>query len=168
MITSVKIKDNTKTPFKYVSDIETFENGREFINPLENTSMSKVYKMPVLRAFYNEGNVRQEISEEQLLASWKAFFSTRTNWKDLDKELTYEKYLAISDKDHLKKILKMPVHYLLESGKGFFVKKERAALALKDEMKEVLDNPVFIKQMKDVVEYRTMDYYRRRYKEKDN
>lgn len=62
----------------------------------------------------------------------------------------------------------MPVHYLLESGKGFFVKKERAALALKDEMKEVLDNPVFIKQMKDVVEYRTMDYYRRRYKEKDN
>lgn len=64
--------------------------------------------------------------------------------------------------------MKMPVYYLLESGKGFFVKKEGAALALKDEMKEVLDNPVFIKQMKDVVEYRTMDYYRRRYKEKDN
>ena len=31
MITSVKIKDNTKTPFEYVSDIEAFENGREFI-----------------------------------------------------------------------------------------------------------------------------------------
>lgn len=27
MITSVKIKDNTKTPFEYVSDIEAFENG---------------------------------------------------------------------------------------------------------------------------------------------
>lgn len=31
MITSVKIKDNTKTPFEYVSGIEAFENGREFI-----------------------------------------------------------------------------------------------------------------------------------------
>lgn len=31
MITSIKIKDNTKTPFKYASDIEAFENGREFI-----------------------------------------------------------------------------------------------------------------------------------------
>jgi predicted ATPase len=31
MITSVKIKDNTKTPFEYVSNIEAFENGREFI-----------------------------------------------------------------------------------------------------------------------------------------
>ena len=142
------------------------ENGREFINLLENTSMSKVYKMPVLMAFYNEGKIRQEVSEEQLLTSWKAFFSTGMNWKDLEKGLTYEKYNAISDKNHIKKILKMPVHYLLESGKGFFVKKEGAALALKDEMQEVIDNPVFMKQMKDVVEYRVMDYYRRRYKEK--
>ena len=31
MITSVKIKDNTKTPFEYVSDIEAFENGKKFI-----------------------------------------------------------------------------------------------------------------------------------------
>lgn len=30
MIYKVKIKDNTKTPFEYASDIETFENGREF------------------------------------------------------------------------------------------------------------------------------------------
>lgn len=89
-----------------------------------------------------------------------------TNRKEVDKGLTYEKYNAISDKNHIKKILKMPVHYLQESGKGFFVKKEGAALALKDEMQEVIDNPVFMKQMKDVVEYRVMDYYRRRYKEK--
>nr|UWH96854.1 MAG: hypothetical protein [Bacteriophage sp.] len=31
MIYKVKIKDNTKTPFEYASDIEAFENGREFI-----------------------------------------------------------------------------------------------------------------------------------------
>lgn len=31
MIYKVKIKNNTKTPFEYVSDIEAFENGREFI-----------------------------------------------------------------------------------------------------------------------------------------
>ena len=31
--------------------------GREFINLIENTNMSKVYKMPVLMAFYNHGNV---------------------------------------------------------------------------------------------------------------
>ena len=65
--------------------------GREFISLLENTSMSKVYKMPVLMAFYNHGNILMEVSEEQLLSSWKEFFSTGTNWKDLDKNMTIQK-----------------------------------------------------------------------------
>ena len=88
--------------------------GREFINLIENTNMSKVYKMPVLMAFYNHGNVRSQVSEEELLDSWKEFFSTGTNWKDLDRGITYEKYCSISDKEHIKKILQMPVHFLQE------------------------------------------------------
>lgn len=140
--------------------------GREFINLIENTNMSKVYKMPVLMAFYNHGNVRSQVSEEELLDSWKEFFSTGTNWKDLDTGITYEKYCNISDKEHIKKILQMPVHFLQESGKGFFVKKEEMALALKEDLTDVILQPAFGEQMKDVIEYRVMDYYRRRYEEK--
>lgn len=140
--------------------------GREFINLIENTNMSKVYKMPVLMAFYNHGNIRSQVSEEELLDSWKEFFSTGTNWKDLDTGITYEKYCSISDKEHIKKILQMPVHFLQESGKGFFVKKEGTALALKEDLADVILQPAFGEQMKDVIEYRAMDYYRRRYEEK--
>ena len=139
--------------------------GREFISLLENTSMSKVYKMPVLMAFYNHGSVLMEVSEKQLLASWKEFFSTGTNWKDLDKNMTYKDYTDISDKAHLKKILQMPVHFLLESGKGFFVKRDDAVLGLREELRSVINHPVFVEQMKDVIDYRTMDYYQRRYRE---
>ena len=140
--------------------------GREFINLIENTNMSKVYKMPVLMAFYNHGNIRSQVSEEDLLDSWKEFFSTGTNWKDLDRGITYEKYCSIPDKEHIKKILQMPVHFLQESGKGFFVKKEGTALALKEDLTDVILQPAFGEQMKDVIEYRAMDYYRRRYEEK--
>ena len=42
--------------------------GREFISLLENTSMSKVYKMPVLMAFYNHGNIRLVVTEKRY---WK-------------------------------------------------------------------------------------------------
>ena len=138
--------------------------GREFISLLENTSMSKVYKMPVLMAFYNHGNILMEVSEEQLLSSWKEFFSTGTNWKDLDKNMTIQKYNDISDMEHLKKILSMPVHFLLESGKGFFVKKDGAAIGLREELRPLIDNPVMVCQMKDVIDYRAMDYYQRRYR----
>ena len=138
--------------------------GREFISLLENTSMSKVYKMPVLMAFYNHGNILMEVSETQLVSSWKEFFSIGTNWKDLDKNMTIQKYNDISDKEHLKKILSMPVHFLLESGKGFFVKKDGAAIGLREELRTLINNPVMVCQMKDVIDYRAMDYYQRRYR----
>ena len=171
------ITHSKENPFKrylaYLKDLreltseeETFCHGigREFISLIENTNMSKVYKMPVLMAFYNHGNVRLAVSEEELLESWKEFFNTGTNWKDLDAELTYHEYLEISDKEHVKKILQMPVHFLLESGKGFFVKKEGSALALREELADVIGDPVFAEQMEDVIEYRVMDYYQRRYR----
>ena len=139
--------------------------GKEFIKLLENTNMTKVYKMPVLMAFYNHGDIRMGVTETELLASWKEFFSTGTNWKDLDTGITYEQYCKISDKDHIKKIIKMPVNFLVKSGKGLFIKKEDSTLVLRDEMKEIIKNPVLAEQMKDVIEYRVMDYYQRRYKE---
>lgn len=141
--------------------------GYKFVCLIETTKMSKVYKMPVLMAFYNHGDIRMEVTEQQLLASWKEFFSTRTNWKDLDKDMTYEKYMAISDKEHINKILKMPVNYLQLSGNGFFVKRDGCALALSEKLQDVIDNPVFVDQMRDVIKYRTMDYYQRRYRNVD-
>ena len=141
--------------------------GREFIGVIETTNMSKVYKMPVLMAFYNKGKMRMAVTEEELLASWKEFFGTGTNWKDLDRSLTYKEYLAISDRDHVKKIMQMPVHFLQESGKGFFVKKEGYALALREELETVIHDPAFVGHVKDVIDYRTMDYYQRRYAEQE-
>ncbi len=137
--------------------------GREFIRLIENTNMTKVYKMPVLMAFCYNGGVRMSVTEEQLLDSWKEFFNTGTNWKDLEIGLDYEKFCEISDREHIKKIMKMPVHFLLQSGKGFFIQKDDAALALREELAETAQNPAFAEQVKDVVEYRVMDYYKRRY-----
>ena len=137
--------------------------GREFISLIENTNMSKVYKMPVLLAFYNHGQIRQEVHEDELLESWKEFFDTGTNWKDLEKDITYDKYKSISDKSHIKKIIQMPIRYLEASGKGFFIKKEGSILALCDELKDISQTQTFIEQMYDAIYYRVLDYYYKRY-----
>lgn len=139
--------------------------GREFISLLESTNMTKVYKMPILMAFYHHGTVRMSVTMEDLLASWKEFFGTSTNWKDLESHITYQQYLQISDQAHSKKILQMPVHFLLKSGNEFFVEKEGTVLALREELSEVVTLKAFADQMKDVIAYRTMDYYRRRYRD---
>lgn len=138
--------------------------AKDFLNVLETTNMSKVYKMPVLKAFCGEKYIKTDLTDEEILTSWKNFFNTNENWKDLDKDITYAKFKEISDREHLKKIKSMPVHFLIESGKGFFITKNGYTIALREELKKWSDNEEFIAQMKDIIDYRAMDYYQRRYR----
>ena len=126
--------------------------------------MQKSYKMPILSAFYHDGDIRQAVTEEDILYYWKQFFSTGINWKDLKKDITYEEYQKITDKQHLSNAKRNPVKFLTISGKGFFVEKEGYMLAIREDLKEVISKEAFKNHMKDIIEYRTMEYYRRRYR----
>ncbi|WP_022750208.1 DEAD/DEAH box helicase family protein [Lachnobacterium bovis] len=136
--------------------------GREFIELIETTSMSKVYKMPVLKAFYNNGNCLMKVNEDQLLKSWKEYFAIGANWRDLPQITSYQQYKNMLDKDHVNNIYKNPVKFLAQSGKGFFIINEDRTVSLKKELDKVVNNPIFAEQFGDVIEYRTMDYYSRR------
>ncbi len=140
--------------------------GREFISVIETTDMQKVYKMPILYSLYNHGNLRMEVTNAEVLESWKEFFDTGTNWKDFTSNISYEEYKNMTDKQHLNKAKTMPIKYLKASGKGFFIDKEGYAIAIREDMKEWMENKALKYHMKDILEYRTMEYYRRRYKEK--
>ena len=150
------------------SEQEQLYNGisREFLTVLETTQMQKVYKMPVLYAFYNDGDVRMELTEEDLLSHWLKFFSNGTNWKDLQNDISYEEFQKISKAKHLSNIKQNPVKFLKASGKGFFIEKEGYVIALREELRPIVHKEAFKEQMKDIIEYRVMEYYRRRYLEK--
>ncbi len=139
--------------------------GREFLEMLETTSMQKAYKMPVLYAFYNDGKIRMGVTERELLESWKRFFDEGTNWRDLGSSAaSYEEYRRISDKAHLGNIKRNPVHFLLSSWKRRFVESGEYVLGLREELREVIGKRAFGEHMRDVIEYRVVEYYRRRYK----
>lgn len=137
--------------------------GREFISLIETTDMQKVYKMPILYSFYNHGNIRLEVTDEEVLKSWKEFFDTGTNWKDFASDISYAEYKNMTDKQHLNKAKTMPIKFLKQSGKGFFIDKDGCAIALREDLKECIKNEAMQCHMKDILEYRTMEYYRRRY-----
>lgn len=140
--------------------------GREFLSLIETTDMQKVYKMPILYSFYNGGDIRLAVKEEEVLAAWKTFFDTGTNWRDFAENISYTEYRAMKDRQHLSKAKNMPIKFLKVSGKGFFIEKEGYAIAIRDDLEEVIKNESFKNHMKDILEYRTMEYYRRRYEGK--
>ena len=103
--------------------------------------------------------------EDEVVESWKRFFNRGTNWKDFPQVTSYEEYRKITDKQHLSKVKSMPIKFLKTSGKGFFIDKDGYALGIRDELADVIKVDAFKKQMKDIIEYRTMEYYRKRYVE---
>ena len=170
------IKHTKENPFRHYLDYlynlnELSENeedlyagiGKEFLTLLETTDMTKIYKMPILYSFYNKGNVLLEVTEEQILTCWKDFFDRNKNWRDFSDNITYEEYKNMTDKQHLTKARTMPIKFLKASGKGFFIDKRGYALAIREDLRTVVKNYAFCDHMSDILEYRTMDYYRRRY-----
>ena len=42
---------------------------------IETTDMQKVYKMPILYGFYNEGDVRLAVTDAEVVESWKNYLT---------------------------------------------------------------------------------------------
>lgn len=137
--------------------------GNEVLELLETTQMSKSYKMPVLMAFYNNGDVKTEINEEDIYRSYMEFYHTANNWKDLEKDKGTSDFKSWDKKRCVSEALKNPVKFLMQSGNGFFVQEEGAVLALNPQVHEAVRLDGFAEQMKDVIEYRSMEYYWKRY-----
>ena len=148
----------------------------EFLELIEQTSMQKSYKMPVLSAFCEAdggsvdsvNGLKMAVTESDVLRSWKKFYQTGTNWKDVNKCKTKADFENMTDKDHLQNITKNPINFLKQSGKEFFVDKEGYLIALKDEMQTVLQEggTKFADEVKDIVQYRVLEYYWKRYRDK--
>ena len=153
----IKYVDKTR---KYHKDGLTYEEAVK-------KSVDECIKENILRDFFTENKAEVismtifEYDEEEHMKLERE--EQYRNWRDLPNVMTYEKYKKITDKEHLNNIKKNPAKYLRESGKGFFVGKDGFVLALNEELKDVIKEEVFKKHMKDILDYRTMDYYRKRY-----
>ena len=132
----------------------------DFLELIEQTSMQKSYKMLVLSAFCEADggsvdSLKMAVTESDVLRSWKKFYQTGTNWKDVNKCKTKADFENMTDKDHLQNITKNPVNFLEQSGKCFFVDKEGYLIALKDEMQE--GGTIFADEIRDIVQYRVLE-----------
>ena len=130
--------------------------------------MQKSYKMPVLMAFYNGGHIKTAIDEDDIYRSYMDFYYSANNWKDLEKDKSTSDFRTWDKKRCVSEAVKNPVHFLMQSGNGFFVQQTGVVLALNPQLHKAVELPGFSEQMHDVIEYRTMDYYRKRYEGKNS
>ena len=145
------------------SDELEFKNGigGEFLRVIETTVMQKSYKMVILKAFFNNGNIKMALTEKDVLDTWKDFFAAGEKWMDLGVE-NYHDFMEITDDQHLANARKNPIKFLLSSGKGFFVERPGYELALSEELKKAVKSRTFITHFEDIIEYRISEYFRKK------
>lgn len=136
--------------------------GKDFINMIETTSMSKTYKMPVLLAFYNYGNVKTEINEDDIYKSFYEFYSKGSNKVDMLRDKSTKSFENWGKDRYIKLAKDNPIRYMLKTHGDFFIKKEGVLLALTDDLEDISKFNIFSKHMKDAIDYRVMSYYRNR------
>ena len=155
------IKENDKL----TDDEEILYNsrGREFINMIETTSMSKTYKMPVLLAFYNYGDIKMEISEDDIYKSFYNFYRKGSNKVDMLKDKGTREFETWDKKKYVSLANNNPIKFLLKTHGEFFKEKEQCLIALQDDLKDIIRNEAFKKHMKDSIDFRVESYYKNRF-----
>ena len=137
--------------------------AHDFLKTLEQTSMTKSYKMPILKAFYNDGDIKMAITDDDVYKSMKAFYEYKSNGVDMLKDASSKDYKNWTEKEYLSLAKRNPIHFLNKTSGEFFIKKEGYALALSDDLKDYIHLESFSEHFKDIIEYKTISYYKSRY-----
>ncbi len=146
------------------SEEESYFNSiaHEFLNTLETTSMSKSYKMPILKAFYNDGDIKMEITEDDVYREFRDFYNYASNGVDMLKDKNTKDYKSWGKRKYLSLARRQPIRFLNKSAGKFFIKKDGCELALADELEDYIHLETFKQHFKDIIEYRTLYYYKTR------
>ena len=155
------IKENDK--LTHDEEILYNSRGREFINMIETTSMSKTYKMPVLLAFYNDGDIKMEISDDDIYKSFYDFYRKGSNKVDMLKDKGTSGFETWDKKKYVSLAKNNPIKFLLKTHGEFFKEKEQCLIALQDDLKDIISNEAFKKHMKDSIDFRVESYYKNRF-----
>ena len=140
--------------------------GREFINMIENTSMSKTYKMPLLLAFYNKDEIKLKINKDDIYNSFLIFYKNGSNGIDLINQKSTKDYKNWGAKDYYKLAINNPINAFMKTHNDFFFIKEDD-FCLNEKLEKFKNNESFKKHFKDAIDYRVIQYYRNRFKTKE-
>ena len=132
----------------------------DFINTIKNTSMSKSYKIPLLWAFYNNGDIKLKIDEDDIYNSFKEFYSNEENAKDLQGQKSTQGYENWGKKEYVKLAKDNPIKHLVDKTAQYFYK-ENDMLCLSENLQQYIHQNEFIEEFKYAIQSLENRYFKR-------
>lgn len=154
------LKENNELTDEELEFMNT--RGYDFIKMIETTKMSKSYKIPVLLAFYNNGNIKMSLDEDDIYNSFYEFYHKGSNKVDMLKDKATAGFEKWEKKDYVKLAKDNPVKFLIKTESDFFKGTDENLIELYKDMKNIINNNIIKEQMLDALTLRTNMYYEER------
>lgn len=139
----------------------------EFLLDIEKTSMSKAYKMPTIATLLQDRTINKKVTLQAIGQNFMDFYvNNQVHQKDLrDKSnKNWPKWDVTKFTDLARR---NPVHFLSKSSKFFHYDEVNRIFYLADSLDHFL-SPTLAEHVKDILDYKTTHYFRRRFREEDD
>ena len=118
--------------------------------------------MPLLLAFYNNGNFRLKLTPDDIFVAFSEFFSNPSNAIDLEIHKTRSNFKCWGKEEYIKLSRENPEKFLIRSNPEFFYR-DRDYFCINAKLAPFTANKYFLSHFKDAVDYRIKSYYKERY-----
>jgi superfamily II DNA or RNA helicase len=163
------LKDGWLRFLESVGDLEPEEESwlgtpaEDFLIEIEQTRLTKAYKIPTIKTFLREGNMVPRVKLEEIAQEMMSFYRNhRIHQKDL-RDRSHRDWENWGSKQFGNLAKKNPVKYL--SSGHFFHFDEINQIMYLDRGIEPFLSPLLAAHVRDILEFRRSDYFRRRFKE---
>ena len=137
----------------------------KLINTIENTSMTKSYKIPILLAFMEGNTLKTSINNQDIIKSFKTFYLSGTNYMDMEKDKNTRNFKSWSDNKVLSLAMNNPVHFLsISSPEQFHINKKTKEFELSSSIAPYTQDQRLLDNYYDAVNLRKLEYYWKRFK----
>ena len=141
-------------------NLELDKEAQDFINTIKSTSMSKSYKIPLLWAFYSNGNIKLKINEDNIHNSFKEFYNKEENAKDLENQKSTQNYKNWGKKEYIKLAKDNPIKHLADKTSKYFYK-ENDMFCISENLKPYIHQKEFIEEFKHAIQSLENKYFKR-------
>ncbi|SCH49128.1 MrcB family domain-containing protein [Romboutsia sp. 1001713B170207_170306_H8] len=149
---------------EYYYNIFLTNNEAEcFFNEMKNTKMSKSYKIPLLYAFYNDGDIKLKINDNDILKSFEQFYKRDEFKDDLSINIDNINYDEQEQKNLLKIAKDNPIKNFLKNTSQYFYEEEEL-FCLNEVLRPYIKDESFKLKFKEVLETLESLYLRRKIK----
>ena len=163
------LKDGWLRFLESVGELEPEEKSwlgtptEEFLIEIEQTRLTKAYKIPTIGAFLREGNIVSRVKLDEIAQEMMNFYRNHPlHQKDLG-DRSHRNWETWGSKQFGNLAKKNPVKYL--SNGNFFHFDEINQIMYLDREVETFLSPLLASHVRDILEFRRIDYFRRRFKD---